>query len=48
MVSILLVDDDPMFHKGLQTLLNFYSNNGSFRFHVVGEAATVNQALKLT
>ena len=48
LVSILLVDDDPLFRKGLQTLLNFYSNNGSFRFHVVGEAATVDQALKLT
>jgi DNA-binding NarL/FixJ family response regulator len=48
LVSILLVDDHPLFHKGLQTLLNFYSNNGSFRFHVVGEAATVDQALNRT
>lgn len=48
LVSILLVDDEPLFRKGLQTLLNFYSNSGSWQFKVVGEAASVDQALKLT
>lgn len=47
LVSVLLVDDEPLFRKGLHTLLGFYSNNGSFRFQVVGEAASVDQALKL-
>jgi DNA-binding NarL/FixJ family response regulator len=46
-VSILLVDDEPLFRKGLQTLLHFYSNNGSLRFNVVGEAASVDQAIRL-
>lgn len=47
LVSILLVDDEPLFRKGLHTLLSFYSNNGSFHFQVVGEAASVDQALQL-
>ena len=46
-ISILLVDDDQRFRKGLQTLLDFYNNNGAFRFEIVGEAASVEQALKL-
>lgn len=47
LISILLVDDDPIFRKGLQTLLSFYSSTGTWRFQVVGEAASVDQALKL-
>lgn len=47
LISILLVDDDPMFRKGLQTLLNFYSSTGTWRFQLVGEAASVDQALQL-
>lgn len=46
-ISILLVDDNQRFRKGLQTLLDFYNNNGTFRFDIVGEAASVEQALKL-
>jgi DNA-binding NarL/FixJ family response regulator len=46
-ISIVLVDDEQPFRKGLQTLLGFYNNNGAFRFNVVGEAASVDQALKL-
>ena len=34
------MDDDQRFRKGLQTLLDFYNNNGTFRFEIVGEAAT--------
>ncbi|MBD1838433.1 response regulator transcription factor [Coleofasciculus sp. FACHB-501] len=47
-ISILLVDDEPRFRAGIRTLLDFLSNNGSFRFEIVGEAASVEQALKLT
>jgi DNA-binding NarL/FixJ family response regulator len=46
-VSILLVDDEQRFRKGLQTLLDFYNNSGTFRFNIVGEAASVDQALTL-
>ncbi len=46
-VSMLLVDDDPLFRKGLQTLLEFYSNSGSLQLELVGEAACVDQALKV-
>jgi DNA-binding NarL/FixJ family response regulator len=46
-ISILLVDDEPMFRQGLKTLLAFYSANGSVSFNVVGEAASVAQAVKL-
>jgi DNA-binding NarL/FixJ family response regulator len=46
-ISILLVDDEQRFRQGLQTLLNFYSNSGTFCFDVVGEAASVEQTLKL-
>lgn len=47
-ISILLVDDEQRFRQGLRTLLDFYNVNGSSRFDVVGEAASVDQALKLT
>lgn len=46
-ISILLVDDEQRFRKGLQTLLDFYNNNGAFRFNIVGETASADQALKL-
>lgn len=47
LISVLLVDDDPIFREGLKTLLNFYNPNDQFELCVVGEAASVNQALKL-
>ncbi len=46
-ISVLLVDDEPCFRKGLQTLLGFYSTNGELGFEVVGEATSVEQALKV-
>lgn len=47
-LSVLLVDDDQRFRQGLRTLLNFYNINGSLLLDVVGEAASVDQALSLT
>lgn len=47
-VSVLLVDDDPRFRQGVQTLLDFYSTSGAIQFNVVGHAASVEQALSLT
>lgn len=47
LISILLVDDEPMFRKGLKTLLGFYRANGVLNFNIVGEAASVDQGLKL-
>ncbi|MBE9050731.1 response regulator transcription factor [Nostocales cyanobacterium LEGE 11386] len=47
-ISILLVDDEPHFRQGIRTLLNFYNNSSSVGLDVVGEAASVEQALKLT
>ncbi len=46
-VSILLVDDEPLFRKGLHTLLKFYSHNDARQYQVVGEAASLDQALAL-
>lgn len=46
-VSLLLVDDEPRFRQGLQTLLTLYSASGSLQFKTVGEAASVEQALQL-
>lgn len=46
-LPVLLVDDDQRFRQGLRTLLNFYSVNGSLLVEVVGEAASVDQALSL-
>ncbi|MBH8575144.1 response regulator transcription factor [Nostocaceae cyanobacterium CENA369] len=48
LVSILLVDDEPHFRQGIRTLLNFYNNSSGVGFNIVGEAASVEQALKLT
>lgn len=47
-ISVLLVDDDQRFRQGLCTLLSFYNVNGSLFLEVVGEAASVEQALSLT
>ncbi|MEA5516974.1 response regulator transcription factor [Nodularia sp. UHCC 0506] len=47
-ISILLVDDEPHFRQGIRTLLNFYNNSNSISLNIVGEAASVEQALKLT
>src|SRR6478672_8065445 len=47
-ISILLVDDEPRFRQGLRTLLNFYNQEDFLRFQVVGEAASVDQAINLT
>lgn len=47
-ISILLVDDEQRFRQGLRTLLGFYNANGNLRFEIVGEAASVDQALNLT
>lgn len=48
LISILLVDDEPHFRQGIRTLLNFYNNSGSIGVEIVGEAASVEQAVKLT
>jgi DNA-binding NarL/FixJ family response regulator len=47
LISVLLVDDEPRFRSGLRTLLNFYNQQGSLRFDIVGEAANADQALQL-
>lgn len=47
-VSILLVDDEPRYRAGLFNLLSFYNMNGSLRFEVVGETASLEQAFNLT
>lgn len=46
-ISIVLVDDDPQFRQGLQTLINFYNVNQELHFKVVGEASTSEQAVKV-
>lgn len=46
-ISIVLVDDEPRFRQGLRTLFSFYQTSGSANFDVVGEAASVDQALQL-
>ncbi|MBC7880559.1 MAG: response regulator transcription factor [Anaerolineae bacterium] len=45
-LSILLVDDEQRFRQGLRTLLNFYSSP-TLHYEVVGEAASIDQALAL-
>lgn len=47
-ISVLLADDEPQFRQGLKTLLSFYSKSGSFQLTPIGEAASVEQILKLT
>jgi DNA-binding NarL/FixJ family response regulator len=46
-VSVILVDDDPVFRQGIRTLLGFYSGPSRRRFQVVGEADSAGQALHL-
>ncbi|ALF52263.1 regulator [Nostoc piscinale CENA21] len=48
LISILLVDDQPQFRQGVRTLLNFYNISSSVKFNIVGEAANVEQAIKLS
>jgi DNA-binding NarL/FixJ family response regulator len=46
-ISCLLIDDDSKFRQGVRTLLTFYRTNPSKPFEIVGEAATIPQALQL-
>jgi DNA-binding NarL/FixJ family response regulator len=46
-VSILLVDDNPDFRRGLCTILDFYNSTSGMQFKVVGQAASMTQALSL-
>ncbi len=46
-VSVILVEDDPVFRHGIRTLLGFYSGPNHRRFQVVGEADSAGQALHL-
>jgi DNA-binding NarL/FixJ family response regulator len=45
-LSVLLVDDEQRFRQGLRTLLNFY-NSPTLHYEIVGEAASIDQALAL-
>lgn len=47
-ISVLLVDDEPDFRKGLCALLDFYSDTDEITFRVVGQAASLDQAVALT
>ena len=46
-VSVLLVEDDSNFRRGLHTLLSFYSDDCYLQFKIVGEATSCDQAIKL-
>ncbi|MEO1519341.1 MAG: response regulator transcription factor [Cyanobacteria bacterium J06633_2] len=46
-ISCLLIDDDAKFRQGVRTLLTFYRSNPSTSFDIIGEAATIPQALQL-
>ncbi|MBD2594075.1 response regulator transcription factor [Nostoc spongiaeforme FACHB-130] len=46
-ISILLVDNELVFRQGIRTLLGFYNSSGAYNFNVVGEASTVEQAIRL-
>ncbi|MGK7913182.1 MAG: response regulator [Synechococcus sp.] len=46
-LSLLLVDDEPLFRQGLRTLLELFSSRELGQIQVVGEAVSPNQALKL-
>lgn len=45
-VSVLLIDHHPRFGQGLQTLLQFYSDNSAIQFDIVGEATSSAQAIR--
>ncbi|MBE9181991.1 response regulator transcription factor [Oculatella sp. LEGE 06141] len=46
-LHILLIDDEPQFRQGLQTLLGFYTTNHALDLEVIGEAGSAEQALPL-
>lgn len=46
-ISILIVDDSQPFRQGIRTLLSFYTTTHATEFIVVGEAASVEQAVYL-
>jgi DNA-binding NarL/FixJ family response regulator len=46
-VSVLLVENDSIFRRGLHTLLSFYSDDCYLQFQIVGEAISSEQAIKL-
>jgi DNA-binding NarL/FixJ family response regulator len=46
-VSILLVDDCPTFRQGLKNLLDFHNTTSPWQFQIVGQAASLQQALNL-
>lgn len=48
LVSVLLVDENCQFRRGLETLLNFYTDDCYLQFQIVGEAATAEQGLRLS
>lgn len=46
-ISTLLVDDCAAFRQGLRNLLDFHSSTSSLRFQIVGQAASLQQAIDL-
>lgn len=46
-ISTLLVDDCPAFRQGLKNLLDFHSMTSPMQFQVVGQAASLQQAIHL-
>ncbi len=46
-VSCVLIDDDAKFRQGVRTLLTFYRSNPAKTYEIVGEAATIPQAVQL-
>ncbi|MEM1393983.1 MAG: response regulator transcription factor [Cyanobacteria bacterium P01_D01_bin.116] len=47
-ISLLLVDDDERFRKGLSSILDSYHDINLLNIEIIGEADCVEQALKLT
>lgn len=47
-ISLLLVEDDQDFRKGLSNILDFYQTNNVLNVEVIGEANCVEQAVKMT
>jgi len=47
-VSVLIVDDSPMFRAGVESLFEFCNLNSSMRYVIVGQAISVEQALSLS
>jgi DNA-binding NarL/FixJ family response regulator len=46
-ISTLLVDDSPAFRQGLRHLLDFHSTTSPLQFQIVGQAASLQQAIHL-